>query len=124
MCGYPANKLYDIDKDQLIAHLTYDLSALRAKLGLSQSEIAHIIGVSRQTYSLIETGKKMMSWNVFLSLILLFGFNEKTFYLLEASGAFSPSLKKALGIDKRVEEALGQIPTVNVSDHQNEMAYK
>lgn len=70
MSDYPVNELHDTDKDQLIARLTDDLSALRAKLGISQHEIANVIGISRQTYSSIETGKKKMPWNVFLALIM------------------------------------------------------
>ena len=113
MSDYQVNKLLDIDKDQLIARLTSDLSALWAKLGISQYALANLIGISRQTYNSIETGKKKMPWNVFLALILLFGFNEKTSYLVEASGAFSPSLKKVLGINERVEKALDDILVSN-----------
>ena len=54
-----------------------------------------------------------MPLNVFLSLLLVFGFNEKTLYLVETSGAFSPSLKKTLGISERVEDALNNISETN-----------
>ena len=42
-----------------------------------------------------------MSWNVFLSLILVFENNEKTQDLLENSGAFPDVLKSVLNINKR-----------------------
>ena len=71
-------EILDVDKDRLISILTEELPVLRAKVGLSQDELSNIIGISRQTYSAIETNKRKMSWNTFLSLLLVFGYNEKT----------------------------------------------
>lgn len=48
----------DIEQDISIDLLVEELPTLRAKIGLSQSEVGEIIGVSRQTYSAIETKKK------------------------------------------------------------------
>lgn len=96
--------ILDVDKEHLISILTEELPVLRAKIGLSQDELSNIIGISRQTYSSVETGKRKMSWNVFLSLLLVFGYNEKTSAMLEASGAFPPALKKILSVDRRKEE--------------------
>lgn len=96
-------EISDIDKDKLIDILTEELPVLRAKIGLSQDDLSSIIGISRQTYSSIETGKRRMTWNTFLSLILMFGFNEKTSTILEASGAMSPELKEVLNVDRRKE---------------------
>src|SRR5699024_4426092 len=94
----------DVDKEHLISILTEELPVLRARVGLSQDELSNIIGISRQTYSSVETGKRKMSWNVFLSLLLMFGFNEKTYAMLESSVAFPPALKKILSVDRRKEE--------------------
>lgn len=94
----------DVDKEQLISILTEELPVLRAKVGLSQDELSNIIGISRQTYSSIETNKRKMSWNVFLSLLLVFGYNERTSVMLEASGAFPPELRNILNVDRRKEE--------------------
>lgn len=96
-------EISDIDKDKFIDLLTEELSVLRAKIGLSQDDLSSIIGISRQIYSLIETGKRRMTWNTFLSFILMFGFNEKTSTILEASGAMLPELKKVLNVDRRKE---------------------
>lgn len=95
----------ELDKELLIDTLTDELPALRAKLGLSQDELSNIIGISRQTYSAIETKKRRMSWNTFLSLILLYGYNEKTSAYVNAVGAFPPSLKEVLNIDNRTKES-------------------
>ena len=94
-------EIQDINKDELIDCLTEELPVLRATIGLSQDDLSEIIGISRQTYSSIETKKRRMSWNVFLSLILVFENNEKTQDLLENSGAFPDVLKSVLNINKR-----------------------
>lgn len=100
--GYSTTtNMEDIEQDISIDLLVEELPTLRAKIGLSQSEVGEIIGVSRQTYSAIETKKKKMTWSVYLALILLFSINEKTEKMLEASGAFSEELQNILNVDKR-----------------------
>lgn len=97
-------EILDVDKDRLISILTEELPVLRARVGLSQDELSNIIGISRQTYSAIETNKRKMSWNTFLSLLLVFGYNEKTSAMLEASGAFPSELRNILNVDRRKED--------------------
>ena len=46
--------LTDAEKDSFIATLTPHLAILRTQAGVSQEELANLIGVSRQTYSSIE----------------------------------------------------------------------
>ena len=58
-------------KEVLITKLTDELIFLRTKLGLSQDELSKLIGISRQTYSTLETKKRTMSWGTYLSLILI-----------------------------------------------------
>ena len=85
------NGRYEITQKQKIAFikaLTEELEPLRAKAGISQAEIASIIGVSRQTYSSIECRKRLMSWNTYLSLILFFDYNNATHQMLRNINAF------------------------------------
>lgn len=96
--------IQEIDKKRLIDILTEELPVLRAKIGLSQDDLSSIIGISRQTYSSIETKKRKMSWNTYLSLILVFKNNEKARGLLDAIGAFQDELKQVLNIDRRSAE--------------------
>lgn len=49
------------DRNILISRLVDELPVLRTKLGISQDEIAYLQGISRQTYSSIETKKRKMS---------------------------------------------------------------
>lgn len=97
------NKNFDseLDKESLIRILTYELPVLRAKLGISQDEISIIIGISRQTYSSIETRKRKMSWNTFLSLILYFGCNDSTARMLDDMGILSQELNDFLSKNNR-----------------------
>ena len=94
------------EKEGLISVLADELPTLRVKIGLSQDELCKIIGISRQTYSAIETKKRKMSWNTFLTLILFFDFNKKTKNYVENSEIFPISLKRVLnvGISQKEDE--------------------
>lgn len=94
-------KINEVDREKLMQVLTEELPVLRAKIGISQGDISNIIGVSRQTYSAIETKKRKMSWNTFLSLVLFFEHNEKTKDMLVGTGAFPSSLEQMLNVNNR-----------------------
>lgn len=68
----------DAEREELIANLIDELPVLRLKIGLSQDDLSKMLGISRQTFSSIETKKRKMSWSLFLSLILIFYHNEVT----------------------------------------------
>lgn len=104
MSNYEVNELPDLYRDKIIEILTDELPVLRAKIGISQDDISSIISISRQIYSTIETKKRKMSWNTFLSLILFYGYSEKTTNLVEAIGALPPSLIKTLSLNRRMKE--------------------
>jgi DNA-binding XRE family transcriptional regulator len=65
-------------KDEYIATLTSELPVLRARARISQAELARGVGISRQTYSLIETQKQKMTWITFMAIIAFFSGHEKT----------------------------------------------
>ena len=65
-------------RNTIVELLRKELPVLRAKARISQKDIAEKIGISRQTYSSIETGKREMSWTTFLALIAYFQNNEST----------------------------------------------
>ena len=93
-----------LNKEELMNKLTSYLPVLRAKIGVSQEEVSQIIGVSRQTYSALEIGKRAMSWNTFLSLILFFGCNEGTAEMLNGIGVLTPGLNDLLSTNNRKEK--------------------
>ena len=93
------SNIMQIDKESLMKTLAIELPALRAKLGSSQAELAELIGVSRQTYSMIETQKKEMGWSIYMSLILVFSSNPKTSALLDFCGAYPDPMRRVLQQD-------------------------
>lgn len=72
----------NLDKAKLIKNMTDNLPTLRKSIGLTQEEIADKIGISRSTVGAIENKKRDMTWNTFLSLMLLFTKNENSNKLL------------------------------------------
>ena len=72
---------YNIDKEEqerLIDILTGELPVLRARLRISQTELSRGIGISRQTYSLVETKKQRMTWVTYMALIAFFASHSRT----------------------------------------------
>ena len=82
------NNLIKQEKEELIQTLTGTLPVLRAAIGISQGDLSDFIGVSRQTYCALESGKRQMSWNTFLSLFLFFISNAQTNDLLKTKKGF------------------------------------
>ena len=80
------------EKEQLIDHLTANLPALRGAAQASQEQIANAVGVSRQTYNAIESLKRKMTWNTYMSLILFFDYNPNTHNTIRQLGAFPKHL--------------------------------
>ena len=93
--------LFRSDKEKLIDILTEELPVLRAKIGLSQDDVSGIVGISRQTYSAIETKKRRMTWATFIAIVLFFEQNDTTRPLIEGMGAFPDDLRQLLNINKR-----------------------
>lgn len=92
MAAFNKWTLTDEDKDKFIDALTENLPALRAKVGVSQGDLAHLIGISRQTYGAVEGKLRRMSWDTYLSLILFFDYNHATHRMLRSISAFPEEL--------------------------------
>lgn len=83
-------------RKDLIRKLANDLPVLRARLGVSQADIAEKIGVSRQTYNSIETQKREMNWTIFVALVAIFQNNEKTKQLLDCLDNLSSDIEQGI----------------------------
>jgi len=83
-------------KKTLINTLTNELKVLRAKVGITQQELADRLGVSRQTYGMIENKTQDMNWSQYLALTFLFRNNDDTAKILEWTGAYTPELERYL----------------------------
>jgi DNA-binding XRE family transcriptional regulator len=65
-------------KDELVAKLVSNLPSLRAKLGITQSDLAISIGIGRQTLLAIENLRGRMRWDTFLAAVVIFSRGEAT----------------------------------------------
>lgn len=82
----------NINRDELLKLMSENLSVLRAKVNLSQEDLADVLGVTRQTISAIENEQRNMSWSIFLSLILIFLKNKETKRLMILLGIYTKEL--------------------------------
>jgi len=88
-----------------------DLKSARLRAGLLQSDCAHLLGVSVDTYSHIETGKRQPKVPEICALTLIFGQQfESLFRVLYKE------------VRRRLTQRLEEMPTVNLpqvrSDHR------
>ena len=94
-------------KEELITRLTAELPGLRGAVKATQEEISGAIGVSRQTYNAIESGKRKMTWNTYMSLILFFDYNPYSHYRIRQLGAFPDHLDECW-LAGKVEQIEGE----------------
>ena len=87
------HSILSVDRKKYARAMAENLPVLRAKLGVSQSELADMIGVTRQTLSSAESGARELAWNNFISLLYIFSQNEATFPLLTVLGVYTPELE-------------------------------
>lgn len=91
-------------KNTIIELLRNELPVLRAKARVSQGELAEKIGISRQTYSSIETGKREMSWTTFLALIAYFQNNENTRKMVSEINGLSEGIEMIMELPDEIDE--------------------
>lgn len=82
-----------INKEELIDKFICELLILRARIDMTQDEISEIVGLSRQTYSALETRKRKMTWSNFMALLFVFYFNPFTRDEIENAGCFPDELR-------------------------------
>lgn len=87
-----------ISKSDVKEILRRELPVLRAKMGISQETLAERIGISRQTYSSIETGKREMTWTTALALVAFFQHNPKTKPMIDHIEDLSSGLSQIISI--------------------------
>lgn len=85
------------EKTEYIHRLTPHLATLRAKIGISQSDLCHLVGISRQLYSAIENGRREMSWETYLALMFFFDTNEISHSLMQQKNIFPHELTACFG---------------------------
>lgn len=85
--------LINNEKKKIYAErMAENLPMLRKKLGLSQTDIGKLIGVSRQAISSFENRSRVMPWQNFISLLFVFNENPGTQQLLPVLGIYTAEL--------------------------------
>lgn len=79
-------------REKVTANMADNLAMLRTKLGLTQVQLANLIGISRHTIMQVENKKVKLSWNTFLSLLLVFIKNPETDRLLNILEIYTDEL--------------------------------
>ena len=90
--------IMDAKKTLCMVQLINELPVLRARLNLSQEDVADRIGVSRQTYNSIESKRRNITWNTCIALATLFASNEKTRKMMERQGSLLELLNEVLNV--------------------------
>ena len=115
--------LTEDERNRYIDVLKEYLPALRVKADISQAELCGVIGVSRQTYSAIETGKKKMMWPTYLALIFFFDSISATREMLRSSSAYPQDLLLRLNEGRSPEPGMfGQSDLNNILKELDDQA--
>lgn len=112
------------ERERYIARLIKELPVLRIKLGLSQDEMGNLLGVSRQTYSSIETKKRKMSWSIYLSLIFVFDGNFQTHDMIRKMDIFPKCVFPNIPVlkDKKTISSFIKIENEDIKNHLDDRA--
>lgn len=98
------------EKEAYISKLTDELPFLRIKAGVSQDELAGLLGVSRQTYGAFERRDRPMGWNTYLSLIFFFDNKTETHSIIRSMEAFPHKFINRINAEETApEEILSKI---------------
>ena len=97
------------------------LPELRAKAKVSQIDLCKMIGISRQSYSLIEGKHREMMWTTYLSLILYFDYNLDTREMLRASDAYPEELFLQINEGKDPEQVFNTTCPGDMTDILREL---
>jgi DNA-binding XRE family transcriptional regulator len=84
--------------------LASNLSALRAKAKLSQYELAHRLGLSRQTIGALESKKRDMQWSTCSAMLLFFSRDREAKRVMLAMNILDKDVSETLNIDLNIND--------------------
>lgn len=88
------------EQNELRMMLANELPVLRAKMRMTQESLTKAVGISRQTYTALESKRRLMTWNVFILFYLFFERNEETMAIMQTMDDFVPRVQKLLGTNE------------------------
>ena len=89
--------------------MSSNLSTLREKAKLTQDELAERLGLSRQTISAIENGKRDMQWSTFSSLLMFFAGDNVLRQIMIAMGIITHTIAKNYNIGYRITSVFNEV---------------
>ena len=89
-------RLSEDEKNSYCIKLGSHLPRLRSIIGLTQSDLANICGISKERISRIENGAFVMRWAHFVNLSMIFSMNPTSKDYMFAQKIFTPRLLQAL----------------------------
>lgn len=101
-------------KSTYITRMSENLTLLRTSINLTQEDLAEMIGLSRFTLIAIEKKQRTMTWNTFLSLLLVFRANEKSRMLMIALEIYTDKLRDFLTVDEQRKKYIKSRGIINV----------
>jgi len=82
-----------LNREWLMDEMSRDMASLRLLLGITADEMGNLLGVSRNTYKNLESGKKEISWDQYMALLFVFRYNDRTSPVTDTLGLFPEPLK-------------------------------
>jgi transcriptional regulator with XRE-family HTH domain len=99
-----AERICEAKRREFANTLADNLPVFRAKLGISQKELADRVGISRNMLTYIEGKKKEMSWVSFVALSFMFLRNKQTEPILKSLNIYTKELEDFLMFNNEAEE--------------------
>ena len=88
-------------QEKLMNDLIDSLPRLRRRLGISQTDLGDMVGLSRQTISSIERKKTQLTWNNYLALMMFVTANSSDVFYFPRHGEYyySDEFKKIIVVN-------------------------
>jgi len=83
-------------QNRYIDSMVENMPVLRATVKMTQATLANKVGISRQSIVYIETGKRPMTWSLYLAMCCVFEQYEASKKLLESFELFDKDFIKAI----------------------------
>jgi DNA-binding XRE family transcriptional regulator len=101
------------ERERITNELVDMMPMLRARLGISQEVLGNRIGATRQAIIYVETKKRPLTWNMFLSLMFVFFVDVRTRPFLITAGIASEELSEMVFGDAKMLEKAADTPESN-----------
>lgn len=71
---------YDLGRKKILDEFVDELPRMRKRFRISQTDLGNMVGLSRQTISLIERKQLPLTWNNYLAIMMFFCLNSGSIY--------------------------------------------